>query len=49
MFSGCVVRCGGRGCLLRHTEASLSHEEPATRQYSIEQNLFRAWGRELRG
>jgi hypothetical protein len=32
-----------------HAEASLPPDRLATGHYSIEQSLFRAWGRKLRG
>jgi hypothetical protein len=44
------VSYGGR-CMpwWSHAEASLPPEGSATRWYSIEYSLFRAWGRESRG
>jgi hypothetical protein len=40
----------GKGVpLWAHAEASLPPKVPATRQYSIEYSLFRAWGGEFRG
>ena len=43
-FGGCVVRCGGRGCL---GGPMLRHPFPLNYQpyngYSMEYNLFRAW------
>jgi hypothetical protein len=45
---GCSEVCGKGVCQWTHAKTSFSPEGPATRWYSIEWSLFRAWGGELR-